>query len=63
MQENINIVVDPDTYTFCKGSVIEWVDDDRGQGFLVENPNHKKFRGKFYKRQSWQKALTEKQKT
>ena len=57
IQEGLPIIVDPETYLFCKGSEIEWVDDERGAGFLVNNPQHRKFRGKFYKRSAWQEAL------
>lgn len=60
-QESLSLIIDPDSLTFCDGSEIEWVDDERGTGFLVNNPNHRKFRGKFYKRSSWQKALEQKQ--
>ena len=56
----LEVVVDDDTYEFVIGSTIDWVDDERGQGFLVNNPNHRKFRGKFYKRQTWQDKLTAK---
>ncbi len=58
--EGIDLVADPDTYEFCKGSIIDWVDDERGRGFLVDNPEHRKFRGKFYKRKVWQERLQEK---
>ncbi len=61
LHPSLKLIVDPETLKFCTGSVIEWVDDERGQGFLVENPNHKKFRGKFYKRKNWQERLLEKQ--
>lgn len=53
----VTTIIDPDTLQFVRGSTIEWVDDERGRGFLVENPNHKKFRGKFYKRKGWQERL------
>lgn len=56
-QGNLTLVIDPESYKFCQGSIVDWVDDERGQGFLVENPNHQKFRGKFYKRTSWQERL------
>lgn len=56
----IDLIADPDTLEFCEGSVIDWVDDERGRGFLVENPGHRKFRGKFYKRKVWQDRLLEK---
>lgn len=56
----IDLIADPDTLEFCNGSVIDWVDDERGRGFLVDNPGHRKFRGKFYKRKVWQDRLEEK---
>lgn len=59
-QDTITIVVDPDTLEFVKGSTITWVDDERGKGFLVENPRHRKFRGKFYKKRAWQERLAAK---
>ena len=54
----IDIVVDPETLQFVEGSEIEWVDDDRGRGFLVNNPNQKSYRGKFFKREAWKAKLT-----
>ena len=59
-QGGISLVVDPDTLEFVTGSTINWVDDERGRGFLVDNPNQRKYRGKFYKRQAWQERLQEK---
>lgn len=59
-QTDIDLIIDPDSYEFCEGSLIIWADDQRGQGFIVENPNHKQFRGKFYKRKSWQQRLEKK---
>ncbi len=56
-QTGFDLIVDPETLAFVQGSTIDWVDDERGRGFLVENPNHKKFRGKFFKRTDWQKRL------
>lgn len=53
----VKVLVDPQTYRFVQGVTIDWVDDDRGQGYLVENPNGNKFRGKFFKRKAWQEAL------
>ena len=53
----LELLVDKDTINYVEGSSIDWIDDDRGQGFLVDNPNHKKFRGKFFKRKSWQDRL------
>lgn len=56
-QGELELIVDKDTHQFVVGSSLEWVDDERGKGFVVENPNHKKFRGKFFKRKSWQQRL------
>ncbi len=53
VQDGLSCIIDPQSLEFCKGSQIEWVDDERGTGFLVENPNQRKFRGKFYKRKAW----------
>ena len=50
----VKIIVDKDTLRFCDGSTIDWVDDERGKGFLVDNPNHNKFRGKFFRRKNWE---------
>ncbi len=58
MQGEIEVIVDTPAFEFVKGSTLEWVDDERGQGFLVENPKHRSFRGKFYKRKFWQEKLT-----
>ena len=54
----LDVVVDPETLRFVQGSIVEWVDDERGAGFLVENPKHRQFRGKFFKRKIWQERLT-----
>lgn len=55
--QSIDLVVDPETLKFTTGSQIVWVDDERGKGFLVENPRHRKFRGKFFKRSNWEQKL------
>ena len=57
-QGQLTLVIDADTLPFVEGSTIEWVDDERGRGFLVENPQHKRFRGKFFKKKAWQDRLT-----
>lgn len=57
VEASVVVIVDPDTMQFVDGSVIEWVDDERGRGFLVENPGQKQFRGKFFKRSSWREKL------
>lgn len=53
----LEVLIDKDSAQFLIGSTITWVDDERGKGFLVENPRHKKFRGKFYKKKSWKERL------
>ncbi len=55
--EGLDCIVDPRAFLFCKGSTIDWVDDERGRGFLVENPREKSFRGKFYKKSTWRSRL------
>ena len=55
--DDLKVLCDPRTMEFVDGSSIDWVDDERGRGFLVNNPNHRKFRGKFYKKEAWRKKL------
>ncbi len=55
--QSVELAVDTESLKFVSGSQVIWVDDERGRGFLVENPRHKKFRGKFYKRAGWQERL------
>ncbi|MCY4443364.1 MAG: iron-sulfur cluster assembly accessory protein [Proteobacteria bacterium] len=57
---DIPLICDKDSLEFLRGSVIDYVDDDRGKGFLVDNPRHRKYRGKFYKRKVWQDKLQQK---
>lgn len=53
----VPLVVDETTYPFVAGSVIHWLKEKERSGFVVDNPNHKKFRGKFFKRKNWQGRL------
>lgn len=57
--QTIEVVIDPETFKFVRYSTVTWVDDERGKGFLVENPRHKKFRGKFFKRAGWEQRVLE----
>ncbi len=57
-QEGLTILCDRESHQFLAGSIVTWVDDERGQGFLVENPNHRKFRGKFYRKKNWQDSIS-----
>jgi len=52
IQEGVAVLVDPDTVRYVEGVSIDFVDDDRGRGFLVSNPNAKKYAGKFYLKQT-----------
>lgn len=56
--DDVVTIIDQDTAKYVRGSTINWVDDERGRGFVVENPNHKKFRGKFFKRKGWEERLS-----
>ncbi len=56
-REHLDVVVDPESLHFLFGSTVGWVNDERGTGFLVENPNHDRYRGKFYKKKSWVETL------
>jgi iron-sulfur cluster assembly accessory protein len=55
--QGLRLIVDADSLQFVDGAHIVWVDNESGKGFLVENPQQRAFRGKFYKRSSWQKKL------
>lgn len=55
--DGVDLVVDKTTYPFVAGTVIHWLKERDRSGFLVDNPNHKKFRGKFFKRKNWQGRL------
>jgi iron-sulfur cluster insertion protein len=47
---------DKESYAFLKDVEIQFIDDERGRGFWVHNPDHEKFEGKFYKKpqfESW----------
>ena len=57
-QDGLPMLVDPESLRFMYGSSVSWVDDERGRGFLVENPNHRRFRGKFFKKAAWKDKLT-----
>lgn len=52
------LLVDEKTLPFVKDVEVIWVDDERGRGFLVENPQQRQFRGKFFKRKEWLKKFS-----
>ena len=53
----IVLVVDIDTYFYVKDALVDWLETDQESGFLVLNPKHDRFRGKFYESPRFQKAL------
>lgn len=53
----LKVVMDGDSHAFLKGSTVDFIDDERGRGFLVINPNHNRFRGKFYKKPAFRAEL------
>jgi iron-sulfur cluster insertion protein len=55
--KGLQVIIDSETLKYIRGSEISWVSDERGTGFLVSNPNHKKFKGKFFKREKWQERM------
>jgi iron-sulfur cluster insertion protein len=58
---SIDLIIDPQTEPFVVGAQVEWIEDERGTGFLVENPHHKQFRGKFFRRKEWFNKLVKQQ--
>lgn len=57
-QDGLPLIVDPESFRFMHGSRVDWIDDERGRGFLVENPGHRRYRGKFFKKNAWKDKLT-----
>lgn len=53
------VICDQESYPFLRGSTIDYVDDERGRGYLVTNPHHTDYAGKFYKDPAWQAELTQ----
>ena len=58
---DFGILVDQESLQYLHGSSVDWVDDERGQGFLVNNPQHRRFRGKFFKRSAWRDTFEAKE--
>ena len=57
--QKLTVITDPKTLSFVQSSQISWSEHEGKEGFLVENPKHKRFRGKFYLRGFWKKKLSE----
>jgi iron-sulfur cluster assembly accessory protein len=37
--EGLKVIVDDNSLQFMSGAMINYIDDERGKGFLVDNPN------------------------
>ncbi len=37
--EGLKVVIDDISLSYLRGAVVDFVDDERGQGFVVNNPN------------------------
>ncbi|MBM3152987.1 MAG: iron-sulfur cluster assembly accessory protein [Chloroflexi bacterium] len=37
--DGIKVIIDNQSLEFMRGATVEFVDDERGKGFLVDNPN------------------------
>ena len=59
--DEFTILVDSPSKSFIDGLSLDWQKNADGEGYVLNNPNQKKFRGKFYKRESWQKHLMNQQ--
>ena len=35
----VKVVLDPVSFPYLKGATVDWVEDFRGSGFVVQNPN------------------------
>ena len=57
---SLELLVDPDAHPFVENVLVDWVEDTRGTGFFIHNPDQRKFRGKFFKRPAWQEQLAQK---
>lgn len=45
---SLTVLVDPGTAQYIGGAEVDYVEDERGKGFLVQHPEADKFRGKFF---------------
>jgi iron-sulfur cluster assembly accessory protein len=48
--EGLTVLIDPGTARYIGESTVDFVDDERGRGFVVLNPKASDFRGKFFLR-------------
>lgn len=39
--QGIPLVIDPASFVYLKGSVIDYINDDQYQGFMIHNPNQR----------------------
>lgn len=48
-QDGVALVIDPSTRDVCVGSTVEFIQDERGVGFLLTNPRQSEYAGKFWR--------------
>ena len=46
--ESLRVTVDADCAPYLDGIQVDWVEDERGRGFLVTHPEQARYRGKFF---------------
>lgn len=59
--DQFDIIVDPESLLFVYGSRITWATLGDKEGFLVNNPQHQRFKGKFYKKSAWKNVFQDSQ--
>jgi iron-sulfur cluster insertion protein len=56
---SLDLRIDNQTLNFVQDSSLEWETNEQGSGFVIHNPRHNRYRGKFYLRKFWQDKLKE----
>lgn len=49
--ESLDVLVDTGTARYLNGAVVDFVDDERGKGFVVSVPSPEQYQGKFFLKQ------------
>jgi ferredoxin--NADP+ reductase len=55
--QGLRLIVDRASMPILMDSELDWVETPEAQGFVVRNPRHDLFRGKFFKQPHWQEML------
>ena len=48
----LTVIVDPGTASLSEGSIVDYVRDERGSGFVVDNPRADRYKGKFFRKKA-----------